>query len=47
MGVGFILLVIALILFIVDAIGVASRVGLQSAGLACLVAALLAGGATL
>jgi hypothetical protein len=38
-----ILLAIALILFIVDAIGVASRVNLTPAGLAFLVGAMLAG----
>jgi len=36
-----ILLIIALILFIVDSIGVASRINLQSAGLALCVAAVL------
>lgn len=36
-------LVIALVLFIVDVIGVASRVNLQSAGLACVVASMLTG----
>ena len=36
-----ILLIIALILFVVDAIGVASRVGLQSLGLAFVAAAML------
>jgi hypothetical protein len=43
MNAGLVLLVIALILFIVDAVGVSSRVGLQSLGLACLVLALLVG----
>jgi hypothetical protein len=36
-----IFLIIAIILFIVDAIGVASRINLQSAGLAFLAAAML------
>ncbi len=38
-----ILLVIALVLFIISACGVPSRVNLQSAGLACWVASLLVG----
>lgn len=44
MAIATILLVLALILFVVDAIGVASRVNLQSAGLAALVLAMLVGG---
>jgi len=36
-----IFLLVALILFIVDAVGVASRINLQSAGLAFVAAALL------
>ena len=43
MDLAFIFLVAALILFIVSAVGVSSRVNLQSAGLACLVASLLLG----
>lgn len=43
MSVAAILLVAALTLFILSAIGISSRVNLQSAGLACLTAALLAG----
>lgn len=35
------LLVIALILFVVDAFGVATRINLQSAGLACVALAML------
>lgn len=38
-----IFLLVALILFIVSAVGVASRINLQSAGLAFLTAALLLG----
>lgn len=38
-------LVIALILFVVSAAGVSSRINLQSAGLACVVIAMLAGSA--
>lgn len=41
MNITTIFLIIALILFIVDSIGVASRVNLQSAGLAFCVAAVL------
>lgn len=37
-------LIAALILFIVSAAGVSSRINLQSAGLACLTASLLIGG---
>jgi len=36
-------LIAALVLFIVAAIGVSTRINLQSAGLVCLVAAMLAG----
>lgn len=46
MAIGLILLVAALVLFILDAVGISSRVGLQSLGLACVVAALLVGGLT-
>jgi hypothetical protein len=42
MSIATIFLVIALILFVVDAIGVASRVSLQSVGLAFVAAAMLA-----
>jgi hypothetical protein len=41
MSLAAIFLIIALILFIVDAIGVASRINLQSAGLAFIAAAML------
>jgi hypothetical protein len=41
MTIATIFLIVALILFIVDAIGVASRINLQSAGLACCVVAVL------
>jgi hypothetical protein len=44
--IGLVFLIAALVLFIVDAIGVSTRINLQSAGLACLVAAMLAGKAT-
>lgn len=47
MSIATLLLVAALILFIVSACGVPSRVNLQSAGLACVVAAMLAGNAAL
>lgn len=43
--VSLVFLIIAIGLFIVDASGVSSRVGLQSLGLACLAAALVAGSA--
>lgn len=36
-------LIVALILFVLAAIGIPSRIGLQSAGLACVVLALLVG----
>ncbi len=42
MTIATILLLAALILFVIDAFGVASRVNLQSAGLACVVGAMLA-----
>jgi hypothetical protein len=45
MALATILLLAALVLFVVDAFGVATRINLQSAGLACFVGALLAGGA--
>jgi hypothetical protein len=38
-----ILLIVALVLFVVSAAGVASRINLQSAGLACWVLSLLIG----
>lgn len=44
MSVGFVLLVIALVLFVLSAIGVGGRINLTPAGLACVVLALLAGG---
>lgn len=40
-------LILALILFVVSAAGVSSRINLQSAGLACVVVAMLAGSAVL
>lgn len=43
MSIAVLFLVIALVLFIVDALGVASRINLQSAGLACVVVSMLAG----
>ncbi len=42
MTIATLLLIAALILFVIDAFGVASRVNLQSAGLACCVLAFLA-----
>ena len=42
---GLLLLVAALILFVVAAVGVPSRINLVAAGLACVVAAALFGGA--
>jgi len=47
MTIATLLLVIALILFVIAAIGVASRINLVAAGLACLVGAILAGSALL
>lgn len=47
MSISIILLVIALILFIVSAVGVPSRINLQSAGLACWVLSILVGGGLL
>lgn len=43
MTIGVLFLIAALILFILAAIGVSSRINLTAAGLACLVCALLAG----
>jgi hypothetical protein len=43
MSISTLFLVAALVLFIVSAFGVASRINLQSAGLACLTASMLAG----
>jgi hypothetical protein len=43
MALATIFLVAAVILFILSALGVGSRINLQSAGLACLAAAFLAG----
>lgn len=43
MSVAAILLLAALVLFLLSAIGIASRVNLQSAGLACVALALLLG----
>jgi len=42
MTIATLLLLAALILFVISAFGVASRINLQSAGLACLAASLLA-----
>jgi hypothetical protein len=47
MDIALIILILALICFVVSAIGVAARVNLQSAGLALVVLAMLVGGATL
>lgn len=47
MNLSFLFLLIALILFIVDGLGVSSRLRLQSIGLASLVLAMLVGGAYL
>jgi hypothetical protein len=43
MGISLLFLVAALVLFIVSALGVGSRINLQSAGLACLTASMLVG----
>lgn len=45
MTLSLIFLVAALVLFILDAVGISSRVGLQSLGLTCVVAAMIAGSA--
>jgi len=47
MGLSLILLVVALVLFILAAIGIGGRINLTAAGLACLTAAMLAGRAVL
>ncbi len=47
MDLAFIFLVAALILFIVAAVGVSSRINLTAAGLACITASLLIGGGLL
>lgn len=47
MTIALILLIAALILLVLAAIGVSSRVNLTAAGLACVVASMLAGSATI
>jgi len=47
MSIATLFLILALILFVVSAAGVSSRINLESAGLACVVVAMLAGGAVL
>lgn len=47
MTISLLLLLIALILFIVAAVGVSSRINLTAAGLACLTASLLVAGGLL
>ncbi len=47
MDIATIFLIIALVLFIVAAIGVASRINLTAAGLACLTASMLIAGGVL
>lgn len=47
MAIATVLMFLALMLFLASTFGVSSRVNLQSAGFACVVLAVLAGGATL
>lgn len=47
MTIALFLLIAALVLFIVSALGVGSRINLQSAGLACLVASMIFGAGVL
>lgn len=43
MNLAVLLLIAAVVLFVLSALGVGSRINLQSAGLACMAAAMLAG----